>query len=91
MNGVHDTEVEKQVIQLVQKLFYDPRIPLKSTNVLAVTLREVQGGGHEVVLASGVYLRDLKNSLSVWISSFYRLSFLTPPLASFGLAEFCAQ
>lgn len=40
---------------------------LKSTNVLAVTLREVQGGGHEVVLASDVYFRDLKNSLAVWI------------------------
>lgn len=54
---------------------------LKSTNVLAVTLREVQGGGHEVVLASGVYLRDLKNSLSVWIVPSTDCHSLTPPLS----------
>ena len=64
---------------------------LKSTNVLAVTLKEVQGGGHEVVRASCVYLRDLKNSLAVWIipSTDCILKYL--PLFSFGLAEFCAQ
>lgn len=45
------------------KLFYDR----SNFEELAVTLREVQGGGHEVVLASDVYFRDLKNSLAVWI------------------------
>lgn len=59
-------KLKKQVIQLVQSCSMIPRT-LKSTNVFAVTLREVQGGGHEVVLVSRVYLRDLKNSLAVWI------------------------
>lgn len=64
---------------------------LKSTNVLAVMLREVQGGGHEVILAARVYLRNLKNSRAVWIIPSTDCILKHLPLFSFGLAEFCAQ